>query len=153
MDDDDCDDLLVDQVPDAIIDEDFVNNEIIRLDGSFSEIQPIDVRGEQSSGFKTIHLAHFSVRQYLLSRIPDKSVLFSDNKFQSYHLAKLCLRYLNYAKTWDLSSLFEHDRCRRPFLDAVQSWYLHVDAAGENYREVICLVNRPFSLGNPNWGY
>ena len=52
----------------------------------------------------TIHLAHFSVKQYILCNMPAQGGLLMANErlrasseaFQSNILAKLCLRYLNF---------------------------------------------------------
>ena len=92
-----CDDLQIDELPDDV-DKDFVDE--IGLCGSLLEIRASSVENAQLSGFSTLHLAHFSVKEYLLAMIPDKTVLFSDHISRNGYLAKLCLRYLNYEKVW-----------------------------------------------------
>ncbi|KAH6664589.1 ankyrin-1 [Halenospora varia] len=65
--DNDCEDLLVDERPDAI-DEEYVRDEILGLCGSLIETQKAVAK--QDLGFITIHLAHFSVKQYILCNMP-----------------------------------------------------------------------------------
>lgn len=74
-DNDNCDDLQSDELPDDV-DKDFVDEQITGLCGSLLEIRSSSVEKMQSPGSNTIHLAHFSVKEYLLAMIPDKSVLF-----------------------------------------------------------------------------
>jgi len=59
MDDENCEDLLVDELPDTI-DEDYISSEILGPCGSFLETQK--AAAEQDLGLMTIHLAHFSVK-------------------------------------------------------------------------------------------
>lgn len=88
-DNDNCDDLQIDELPDEV-DKDFVDEQIIGLCGSLIEIQASTIEKKQSPGSSTIHLAHFSVKEYLLAMIPDKTMSFSDHNYQDCHLAKLC---------------------------------------------------------------
>lgn len=95
----DYDDLQIDNLPDGV-DKYFVDEQIIRPCGSLLEIRASSVGNKRSSESSNIHLALFSVIEYLLSMIPDKSLLFSNCNFQNNQLARLCLRYLNYTKVW-----------------------------------------------------
>ncbi|KAH7308871.1 hypothetical protein BKA65DRAFT_361242, partial [Rhexocercosporidium sp. MPI-PUGE-AT-0058] len=108
VDDDSCEDLPVDELPDTI-DEDYISSEILGLCGSFLETRK--AVPDQDLGSMTLHLAHFSVKQYVLSNMPDLGGLFTANKqlrvsnetFQSNVLAKLCLRYLKFPIVWQES--------------------------------------------------
>ncbi|KAH8670344.1 ankyrin-1 [Tricladium varicosporioides] len=99
--DNDSEDLSVDEWPDTI-DEDYVNSEILGLCGSLIETQKAVAK--QDLGLMTIHLAHFSVRQYILCNMPAQGRLLMVNErlhasseaFQSNELAKLCLCYLKF---------------------------------------------------------
>ena len=133
----DCDDLQSDDLPDNV-DKDFVDEQIIGLCGSLFEIRSSSAENTQSPGSSTIHLAHFSVKQYLLAMIPDKSVFSSDRNSQNGYLAKLCLRYLNYPDVWISSSTLENDQC-------------HGD--GKSDQDLIDLINMFFKPGNPTWDH
>lgn len=150
-DNDNCDDLQIDELPDDV-DKDFVDEQIIGLCGSLLEIRASSVENAQLPGFSTLHLAHFSVKEYLLAMIPGKTVLFPDHISRNGYLAKLCLRYLNYAKVWIASSSPETNQRHNFFLDyAVTSWHKHAVMDGGNNQELIDLTNTFFTPGNPTW--
>lgn len=85
--------LQSDELPDNV-DRDFVDEQITGLRGSLLEIRSSNVNKIQSLESGTIHLAHFSVKEYLLAMIPDESTIFSGYNSPNGRLAKLCLRYL-----------------------------------------------------------
>ncbi|KAI9792435.1 MAG: hypothetical protein M1816_002319 [Peltula sp. TS41687] len=152
---DDCEDLRIDELPDNI-DQEYLEDEILGLCGSLLEIRATS--SEQTLGLRTVQLAHFSVRQYLLSAIPEtrshfmNSIQFSNQAFQNNELGKACLRYLNYRTTWKTWRLPATGLSDRPFLDyATRWWYLHASAAGTNYHEMVHLVNRFFCPDNQCW--
>jgi hypothetical protein len=105
VDDDSCEDLSVEELPDTI-DEDYISSEILGLCGSLLETQK--ATPNQDLGSMTIHLAHFSAKQYILCNMPAQGGLLivnerlraSSEAFQSNILAKLCLRYLNFQRVW-----------------------------------------------------
>ncbi|KAH8598504.1 prion-inhibition and propagation-domain-containing protein [Bisporella sp. PMI_857] len=155
--DDECEDFPVDELPDAI-DEDYVRSEILGLCGSLLETRKAVAK--QDLGLMTIHLAHFSVKQYILCHMPVQEGLLMDNErlrassetFQNNLLAKLCLRYLNFRSVWRESSQFQIDLARRPFQDyAAGSWHHHTREGGSNYKEVVELTNALFSSNSGNW--
>ena len=140
----------VDDLEDPI-NEDFVRTEILGLCGSFLEIRdperPIDSR--------TIHLVHFSVKEFLLTTTSNfpflglDGIVFSDQATQNKHLASSCIRFLDFEKVW---SSTEEDHTSRPFLDyAVKSWYKHLSSGDDASPETIQLINRFFEPENPNW--
>ncbi|KAE8323674.1 hypothetical protein BDV39DRAFT_217653 [Aspergillus sergii] len=59
--------LLLDDLPDSI-DEDYVNTEIKELCGSLLEVR--DAQDKSDARLKTVHLTHFSVKEYLLRNLP-----------------------------------------------------------------------------------
>ncbi|KAK2772624.1 ankyrin-1 [Colletotrichum kahawae] len=98
---DNCDDLPVDNIPDAI-DDNYIESEILGFCGSL-----IEVRGtvlESSPESRMIHLAHFSVKQYLLYKIPSQgagllmnnSLHRSNETIKNATLANLCLQYISF---------------------------------------------------------
>ncbi|KAH6676757.1 hypothetical protein B0J14DRAFT_360351 [Halenospora varia] len=154
--DDNCEDLLTDELPDAI-DEDYVSSEILGLCGSLLETRK--AAPNQDLGSMTIHLAHFSVKQYILCNMPAQRGLLIANErlhgsseaFQSNVLAKLCLRYLNFQSVWQESLQLQNGLVKRPFRDyAAGSWYHHTKESGSNYEEVVKLTNALFS-SNERW--
>jgi hypothetical protein len=93
----------VDQLPDDT-DRKYVQSEIIGLCQSLIDIQKDP--NTEDLGSATIHLSHFSVKQYILHKMSvsgfwrAKNLLFSSEATQSNELAKCCLRYLNYSRAW-----------------------------------------------------
>lgn len=101
--DDNCEDLSADELPEAI-DEDYVGSEILGLCGSLLETQK--AAPNQDLGSMTIHLAHFSVKQYILCNMPSQGGLlrvnerlcassetFQSNVFSSLGLAECLQRF------------------------------------------------------------
>jgi archaellum biogenesis ATPase FlaH len=94
VDDDSCEDLSVDELPDAV-DEDYISSEILGPCGSLLETQK--TAPTQDLGSMTIHLAHFSVRQYIICNMPAQGRMLMVNErlhasseiLQSNILAKL----------------------------------------------------------------
>jgi ankyrin repeat protein len=133
------------------IDDDFVTTQILGPCGSFLEIRDL----ERPIDSRTIHLVHFSVKEFLLRTTSESSLstahdlVFSDQATQNNHLASNCIWYLNFGNVW---SSFEKDHTSRPFLDyAVKSWDKHLSSAGDVSPETIKLINQFFEPGNPNW--
>ncbi|KAI1264017.1 hypothetical protein F5Y18DRAFT_93792 [Xylariaceae sp. FL1019] len=102
---DECDTLDYTELPDAI-DEVYVQTEILELCGSLIEVRQV----EQSSGlgYSTVHLSHFTVREYVLRHmlILPRNMATSED-FQSANeavqnniLAETCIRYLNSEEAW-----------------------------------------------------
>ncbi|ORY56379.1 ankyrin-1, partial [Pseudomassariella vexata] len=103
---DDCDDLPIEEMPDSI-DEDYINRGILGLCGSLLEVR--STSSESHVGARTVHLTHFSVRQYLVSNMsaPGSSIVANERvwsfneAFQNSQLGRLCLRYVNFRKVWE----------------------------------------------------
>ncbi|KAH7151968.1 ankyrin-1 [Dactylonectria estremocensis] len=120
--DDDCDDLPIDELPDAI-DEDYIDSEIMDLCGSLLEVR--STPSEPSAGLRTVHLTHFSVKQYLLCNIPaqgkrllaNESLRASNEAIESTVLAKLCLRYINFPRVWHGTLQEKMDPLEKSFRD------------------------------------
>jgi len=155
VDDDSCDDLLVDQIPEDIDDE-YVNGEIVGLCGSLIEIQ--GEASKRSLGSLTVHLTHFSVKQYILCKmsapgLSDMTRLLHSNKvIQSNELAKICLRYLNFGRVWQQPGLSKDNLSSRPFRNyAARFWHQHIITDSEGYAGVVELINILFNPKNSNW--
>ena len=155
--DDDAEDLSIEELPDAI-DDDYISTELQGLCGSLLEIRK--AAAKEDLGSMTIHLAHFSVKQYVLCNLPLQGELLilnerlrtSSETSQSNMLAKLCLRYLNFRAVWREPVQPESDLDRRPFRDyAAGSWYQHATDKGSNYEEVVELTNFLFGSNSRSW--
>ncbi|KAH8884181.1 ankyrin-1, partial [Thozetella sp. PMI_491] len=103
--DESCIEFPLDQMPDEI-DEEYISDEIVGLCGSL-----LEVRSSSSSPLapsKTVHIAHFSVKQFFLSHHHTQGGLISANGGLRYSneslentvLAELCLTYINYQHAW-----------------------------------------------------
>jgi ankyrin repeat protein len=156
MDDDiEIDDLQIDELPDSI-DQDYVDDQILGLCGSLLEIKSSD--SNQPLSARTIHLVHFSVKEFLLYKMSKtetfraEGAALSDQISQNCHLASICLRYLSYEKSWLCSSDSSCDGKCSPFLDyAVRSWYLHVSLERETDKKLAQSINRFFDPNNQNF--
>ncbi|KAM0188491.1 hypothetical protein ACHAPI_010598 [Fusarium lateritium] len=96
--------LSLDDFPDAINDE-YINGGIIGLCGPLLEVRKGSA--ESSPGRRTVHLPHFSVRQYLLCKLPTPGWICHENtlktcqeKMQNTLLAKACLQYIFLPQIW-----------------------------------------------------
>ena len=145
----DRDDLPLDEMPDSI-DEDYVNSEILGLCGSLVEIR--SATSEQAPtpdiGLRTVHLAHFSVKQYFISKMPGKEgFLVANEQLRSSHeaiqiteLARACLRYVIMPSVWD-DVHEDKNHALRSFRDyAAGSWYQHTIAGASNDPDILRLT-------------
>jgi ankyrin repeat protein len=155
--DNDCEGLLLDELPD-IIDKEYIKSGIFDLCGSFLESQTI--AADTDLGSMTIHLAHFSVKQYILGKmtlsgasiIVNKRFLSANEASQSNILAMLCLRYLDCQIVWKQPLQFDSGPIARPFLDyASRLWSRHIKTNGLNYSNVINTISSFFNQANENW--
>ncbi|KAJ0132111.1 hypothetical protein HZ326_24798 [Fusarium oxysporum f. sp. albedinis] len=148
-------DLPLDDLPDAV-DDDYVNSEIIGLCGPLLEVRndPTD----PSVGRRTVHLPHFTVRQFLLRQLPTPDWIQQNNRLQISHekvqntvLAKACLQYVSLRQVWgdgsyDPSSLGLSLRSY-----AATAWHRHVHLGVRNEAEIAKLCIKFLDLDNPNW--
>ncbi|RYP23453.1 hypothetical protein DL767_008810 [Monosporascus sp. MG133] len=154
---DECHDLPIDEFPDSI-DEDYIDSEILGLCGSLLEIR--STPSEPSAGLRTVHLTHFSVKQYLLCNLPAQEKLLlangslqaSNEAIESTRLAKLCLRYINYRRVWQGTLREDMGPLGMSFRDyAAASWHHHTTSGVPNDADIIRLANQLFDKTNPNW--
>ncbi|OAQ98280.1 hypothetical protein LLEC1_04056 [Akanthomyces lecanii] len=152
----DCEELLLDEMPDSI-DQDYIDGEILGLCGSLLEIR--GVATESSVGFRTVHLAHFSVKEFFISRlsaggntlVANESLRNSCEATQHNTLAILCLRYVNFRSVWS-DQHEEPNQVARSFLNyAAGSWYKHAAVSKSSDNRLIRLLNEFFSESNQKW--
>ncbi|KAJ5266606.1 hypothetical protein N7478_009414 [Penicillium angulare] len=146
-----------DELPDSI-DEDYINTEILNLCGSLVEIRV--PQNEHRPGLKTLHLAHFSVKQYLLTILPNPGKIMQfnstfDASAETVHstlLATTCLRFVNSEDSWAEESEEDVNNTIIDFRSyASFSWYKHGSMGNRTDSEYLRLVNKLFDMGNANW--
>ncbi|RYC82128.1 hypothetical protein BFJ63_vAg14989 [Fusarium oxysporum f. sp. narcissi] len=147
--------LSLDDFPDAINDE-YINGGIIGLCGPLLEVRKGST--ESSPGRRTVHLPHFSVRQYLLCNLPTPGWIHHENmlqtsqeKMQNTLLARACLQYIFLPQIWQnvpddsLSlgfSLREY---------AATTFHQHTNSGLDDNEELTKLLVQFFSRDNPVW--
>ncbi|KAI2627734.1 hypothetical protein GGR54DRAFT_429923 [Hypoxylon sp. NC1633] len=152
--DEECHDVT-NKLPDAIDDE-YIATEILNLCGSL-----IETRGTSSNpSALTIHLPHFSVKQYLLCHMPtlggqlsiNEQLQYSNEKKECNILAITCLRYLSYDEVWIETQPKETGHIIQAFQRyATDSWYRHFKQGAPNSTEVVEQANRFFHPSCNNW--
>ncbi|RKK88949.1 hypothetical protein BFJ71_g12649 [Fusarium oxysporum] len=147
--------LSRDDFPDAVDDE-YIKSEVIGLCGPLLEVR----KGSPGSspGRRTVHLPHFSVRQYLLCNLPTPGWIYHENmlqtsqeKMQNTLLARACLQYIFLPQIWQnipddsLSlgvSLREY---------AATTFHQHTNSGLNDNEELTKLLVQFFSRDNPVW--
>ena len=132
------------------IDADYIANEIYGLCGSLIEFR--NTRSNPRLELLTLHLRHFSVRHFLLSKeiLPELSDTttnsFRDCRVCNNSLSISCIRYLqNLDVQKELASNSAH-----LFADyAVRYWHIHSCTSGTRFQEFNRIAHRFFRLGNP----
>ncbi|KAJ5758931.1 hypothetical protein N7520_006087 [Penicillium odoratum] len=153
-----CDEVRLDELPDNV-DEDYINTEILDLCGSLLEIRiPLT---ESHPGLRTVHLAHFSVKQYLLSNIPSQGKILQLNSnlkaskeaLESTLLASMCLCYVDCEEVWAESPDNDEDKkVLTAFRDyAAGAWQKHAFLGDLKDEKFINLVKQLFDTENPSW--
>lgn len=157
--DEECDEPSYDELPDSI-DDVYIRSEIIDLCGSL-----VETRGEESNpdlGSLTIHLTHFSVRQYILCHmlvstgqlIMNERLRKMNEAVENNTLTKTCLRYLNSQQVWEAQAQEQEidNRMTKAFRTyASNTWYRHARSNEICFEEVTTLVNAFFRPGNEKW--
>jgi ankyrin repeat protein len=165
---DDADGIPVDELPDEL-DDDYINSEILGLCGSLIEVRARSADdgadGTDDDGAKTVHITHFSVKEYLLAKLTDPGLpgqvldgantrLFvSSEARENLWLAKRCLQYVLFARTWDTVAtkpLCGLDAALKGY--AAGYWYQHARrGAGVADEDMARKINRLFDSGEATW--
>ncbi|QPC57799.1 hypothetical protein HYE67_000030 [Fusarium culmorum] len=147
--------LSRDDFPDAVDDE-YIKSEVIGLCGPLLEVR----KGSPGSspGRRTVHLPHFSVRQYLLCNLPTPGWIYNENmlqtsqeKIQNTLLARACLQYICLPQIWqnmpdDSPSL---GISLREY--AATTFHQHTNSGLDDNEELTMLLVQFFSRDNPVW--
>ncbi|KAK6218476.1 ankyrin repeat domain-containing protein 52 [Colletotrichum tabaci] len=154
---DDCDDLPLDELPDSV-DDDYIESEILGLCGSLIEVR--STLSNSSPGSRKIHLTHFSVKQYLLYKIPSQGAIIfanetlraSNETLEGVTLAKLCLRYISFQRVWNESSVEDDDRLGASFRNyAAEHWHQHTDLSKADDQPLMEAINALFDGRVGTW--
>jgi ankyrin repeat protein len=149
--------IRVDDLPDTV-DPDYIETEISYYCGSLLEVR--SPQAECYAGLRTVHLAHFSVKEYLLYNAKSQGEALQVNKalgsFDEVNantlLAKMCLRYVNCHTVWLGSALVEDARALGSFRDyAAGSWRQHATIGELHDAGLMELVNLLFDTRCPSW--
>ncbi|KAI3579751.1 ankyrin repeat-containing domain protein, partial [Fusarium oxysporum f. sp. albedinis] len=150
------DDLLLEDLPDAV-DDHYVNTEIVGLCGPLVEVR--NASSNRFAGQRTVHLPHFSVKQYLLYHLPtpgwilrNSNLHTSCERFQNTVLAKACLQYISLRQVWDGAL---HDSPHSLSVSfrryAATTWHQHVTSGLPRDAVILRLCMRFLSRDNPTW--
>jgi ankyrin repeat protein len=169
----DADGLPIDpgELPDAF-DQDYIDTEITGLCFSLLEVRLSISESDSSKGSRTIHLTHFSVKEFLLPNLvaaadvprglplPGTSATVKEGENSTHALlTRLCLHYIEFPQIWQQTSpteaSAESDEAAgsRPggFQDyAAMSWPRH-RALSSNTREDPDYAASLFDRAHPVW--
>ncbi|PWI65090.1 hypothetical protein PCL_07389 [Purpureocillium lilacinum] len=150
------DDFQWEDLPDDV-DDDYIDTEILGLCSPLLEVRnnPID----PSPSRRTVHLPHFSVRQYLLCRLPLPAWIRQNDRLRASYeqsqntlLATACLRYISFHHVW---ADFAHGSPPRLGVSfrtyAATTWYQHANSGLPNDAETVRLCMGFMSRANPAW--
>ncbi|KAF5669918.1 ankyrin repeat domain-containing protein [Fusarium denticulatum] len=149
-------DLLLEDLPDEV-DDHYVNTEIVGLCGPLVEVR--NDPSNASAGQQTVHLPHFSVKQYLLYHLPMPGWILHNDRLQTPHekiqntvLAKACLQYVSLRQVWDGAL---HDSPHPLSVSfrryAATAWHQHVTSGLCSDPVILMLCMRFLSRDNSTW--
>ena len=151
-DDDEDEESLLDNLPDTF-DHEYLSEELVDCCASLIEARATSKADRLESW--TIHLKHFSVRQFLLSEsayeaLSDVPYPFAiDQSVSNNHLAAICLQYIRrdpHSRPSTLSIL------KQSFYDyAARSWFQHLSPQGTTYWKVSQTINHFFQTAGDRW--
>ncbi|KAI2633858.1 hypothetical protein GGS21DRAFT_115997 [Xylaria nigripes] len=156
--DDEVEALDYTELPDSV-DQVYIKTEILDLCESLVEVQ--GEKSDSNLGRLTIHLSHFSVRQFVLTHLPvHPEELIANAQLQSSNmamhnniLAKTCIRYLDCESTWSVTQKSDgNSGVIQVFRDyASISWHKHVNIETDRSEDLVKLINAFFHPKNQNW--
>jgi ankyrin repeat protein len=111
------------------VDDEYVRTEILGLCGPLVEVH--DYPEDSSPGNRTLHIPHFSVRQYLVKHLPAPAWMQANDILHREHemvhhtaIARACVQYLSLPQVWERDG--HPDLCARAFLFyAAHYWMRH----------------------------
>ncbi|QPC63066.1 hypothetical protein HYE67_005297 [Fusarium culmorum] len=153
----DFDDFPLDDLPDEI-DDDYVETEIVGLCAPLIQmIHRCEDKGTGSSAARqTVHLAHFSVKEFLLTQLPAPGAIQANtslvSQYQHTLLATACLQYINFENTWadTADDVAPPGAVLRGY--AGNAWSLHFNSGLTSDETAMNLVTALFDEENSVWG-
>ncbi|KAJ3550317.1 hypothetical protein NM208_g41 [Fusarium decemcellulare] len=149
---DNSEDLPIDDFPDQV-DDDYVDTEIVGLCGPL-----IQVRSQQADlyiGQQTVHLTHFSVKQFLLLNLPTPGLVSINDdlraEYQNTLLAKACLFYIKFRRTWAETMGHPSSLGNKLRNYASGSWHRHLKSGIPTDKEVSKLALEFLNTQNEAW--
>ncbi|PTB77034.1 hypothetical protein M440DRAFT_1355392, partial [Trichoderma longibrachiatum ATCC 18648] len=144
-------DFPVRELPDKW-DENYVQHRILDLGNSLLETRMQNQ--DAPVGEWAIHLIHFTVKEFLLARIPSQDTVRGNDKLMlaAVHtsLAKLCVTYMKYPQVWQGSDGDNSSRLGS-FTDyAARFWHRHTEAGAAEQRRLVDIEDF-FHVKNPSW--
>ncbi|MCJ1312078.1 hypothetical protein MMC25_005752 [Agyrium rufum] len=105
-----------------------------------------------------VQLVHFSIREFLLQKLPVPSwlpepmPLHSADVYHSLDLAGRCIRYINHAIVWQNSIVSTDERKFRPFVDyASMSWPTHLGTGHTSLTVILYIFLREDNFCFQQW--
>ena len=153
------DEFPADELPDCI-DQDYINDEVLGLCGSLFQLR--DKTSGGAVGLRTVHLAHFTVKQFLLLNLPSVTNIPNVQQLQTSYeaaenlrLARLCLLHVTYSRTWEEQGESEGEEPRvRLQSYTADGWFRHARTAmpePEPYDTSLQLTMALFDEKHPSW--
>ena len=160
---DDDGELAWDYLPEDV-DEDYVDTELVSLCSPLLEVR--GCAATRMWGPQTVHLPHFTVRQYLLCNLPvpnwlrlNDSLHISQEELQNTVLAKACLQYIRYRRVWDTATCYLEPGYRASDVDAelgaslryyaATAWHRHFNKGWRRNADIIRDVTDFLTEGSP----
>ena len=148
--------LISEDLPDAV-DEEYVNTEIIGLCGPLIEVRTDST--ESHPGQRKVYLPHFSIRQYLLERLPipgwvqqNEVLQNSYEKLQHSVLAKACIQYIRLPQIWLVDSNTTDISLGASFRQyAATTWSHHVKSGLPEQADIRDLCIKFLTQENDTW--
>ncbi|CAI6098822.1 unnamed protein product [Clonostachys chloroleuca] len=153
--------LLSEDLPDEI-DDDYIESEIIGLCGTLLEIRNSPANSAPAD--RTLHIPHFSVREYLLSKLPIPSFIggyefveeFLNANCEKLHhtlLARACVQYISLTQVWDNSQYLSDDPLpSAAFREyAATRWYEHARLGVPDHPSLVARCFMFFHEENSAW--
>ena len=146
----------IDELPDSI-DKHFIDSEILDHCSPLIEVQSRSP--ELTAGKRTLHLSHFSVKEYLLRKFSTenkpKEPSISTEQQQNSILAILCLKHLSFEETWldeDEKRNCQLDAFRSSFRSyAITSWHRHIRFGVSNDTQTMDAILAFVADENHSW--
>lgn len=152
--DETLDDFPIHELPDSI-DDDYLNTEIAGLCGPLVEVR--SKSADQQPQLRTIHIAHFSIKEYLISKLPvgnlrsNESLRVSSERAHQSFLARLCLKYITCLSTWNAAGSTCFIKSLRDY--AAISWSSCIEYSKDDEKDsrLLDLASNFMSESHPCW--